>query len=106
LADKTRLTGKSGSRALAHNPEFFAAVRFAPSKVVVVVNFLDDFSAKDFRYTLADPIATGVGVRTSQIHALDVLRSEIGRSGNYAWRNVHAVLRAAFFQKPRCELVT
>jgi len=49
--------GNAGVRTFADDPVVFAAVRFAPSEIVMVVNFFLNFRPKNSCDTLTDPIA-------------------------------------------------
>src|SRR5215468_3876750 len=104
-ADKTFLSGERGSRAFANNPVVFAAMRFAPGKVVVVVNFFLNFRAEDFCDTLAYPVTAGVRIFASKVHADNVLLAKVGRCADDAGFDVHTILRAAFFKEPGGKLV-
>jgi len=65
-ADKTLLARERGRSAFADDPVVFAAVRFAPGEIVMVVNFFDDFCPENFRHALADPIASRIRVFTGE----------------------------------------
>src|SRR5690625_2481379 len=64
-SDKTALTGKSRSGSFSNDPEIDSAMFLQPRIIVMVVNFLENVSAKDLCDPRRDPIPSGIRIAAS-----------------------------------------
>src|SRR5882724_12517827 len=99
-ANKSLLSWKRGSSAFPNHPKLFPLMRFAPSEIMMIVDFFQDLRAQNPRHPLAYPVTSRIRVRSSQMQALKILRAQIGACGNHARFDVHSVLGAGFLQEP------
>src|SRR5581483_5700332 len=68
-----------------------------PREIVMVMDFVDNRRAENLRHPLTNPVATGVGVAPSQIHARDIFATEIGVGIENDRVNVDTIFAATSF---------